>query len=159
MITEAGKGIIIVVTKCDTLESSSESLEPSEILSSISNTFDFIPYAPVILTSSVTGKNVTKIFELALEITKRRQIVIPTRKLNDLLQKAMLSHPPAGLKNTRPKPRYIVQTDVNPPWFVVHGSNLKLIHWSYKRYLERQMRENFDLAGTPIMFSFREKDK
>jgi ribosome-associated GTPase EngA len=131
--------------------------DTAEILHSISQTFDFIPYAPVILTSSVTGKNVTKIFEIASEITKRRQIAIPTRKLNDMLQKAVASHPPAGLKNTLPKMRYMVQTDVNPPWFVIYGANFKHIHWSYKRYLERQMREAFDFAGTPIRFSFRDE--
>jgi GTP-binding protein len=74
--------------------------------------------------------------------------------LNDLLQKAVQRHPPAGLKNTHPKLRYMVQTDTTPPWFVIHGSNLKFVHWSYKRYLERLLRETYNYAGTPIKFSF-----
>jgi GTP-binding protein len=158
LITEAGKGIVIVVTKWD--DEDTDDVEPrdtSEILRSIARTFDFVPYAPVILTSSVTGKNVAKIFELASEIHQRRQQQIPTRKLNDMLQKAVLNHPPAGLKNTLPKMRYMVQTDVQPPWFVIYGANFKHIHWSYKRYLERQMRETFNLIGTPIRFSFRDE--
>jgi GTP-binding protein len=53
--------------------------------------------------------------------------------------------------------RYIVQTDIAPPWFVIYGANFKHIHWSYKRFLERQMRETFDLIGTPIRFSFRDE--
>ncbi|HRQ86698.1 MAG TPA: ribosome biogenesis GTPase Der, partial [Candidatus Saccharibacteria bacterium] len=73
------------------------------------------------------------------------------------LQNAIASHPPAGLKNTFPKMRYIVQTDVSPPWFVIYGSNFKFIHWSYKRYLERVFREHFDFIGTPIKFSFRDE--
>jgi len=171
MIVEAGKGIVIVVTKYDNQDVSSETLDvrenkekltsnnyrlPSdEILNKISSAFDFIPYAPAILTSSVTGKNVTKIFELATEIAERRKTIISTHKLNEVLQKAVTAHPPSGLKNTYPKLRYIVQTDISPPWFVIHGKHLKNLHWSYKRYLERYLRENFDLIGTPIKFSFR----
>jgi GTP-binding protein len=74
-----------------------------------------------------------------------------------MLQKAIQRHPPAGLKNTHPKLRYMVQTDTSPPWFVIYGSNLKFIHWSYERYLERQLRETYNYAGTPIKFSFRDE--
>ena len=112
---------------------------------------------PLIFTSSVTGQNVTKLFDLALEIRDRRAQELKTRQLNDVLQSAIQKHPPAGLKNTHPKLRYMVQTDTSPPWFVVYGSNLKFLHWSYKRYLERLMRETFDYAGTPIKFSFRDE--
>ena len=66
-------------------------------------------------------------------------------------------HPPAGLKNTHPKLRYIVQTDTTPPWFVIYGSNLKFIHWSYERYLENLIRETYDYTGTPIKLSFRDE--
>jgi GTP-binding protein len=74
-----------------------------------------------------------------------------------MLQKSIQAHPPAGLKNTHPKLRYMVQTDTTPPWFVIYGSNLKFIHWSYKRYLERQLRETYNYTGTPIKFSFRDE--
>jgi GTP-binding protein len=74
-----------------------------------------------------------------------------------MLQKAIEKHPPAGLKNTHPKLRYVVQTDISPPWFVIHGSNLKFVHWSYKRYLEKLFREAYDYSGTPIKFSFRDE--
>ena len=74
-----------------------------------------------------------------------------------MLQRAIQSHPPAGLKNTHPKLRYIVQTDVAPPWFVIYGSNLKFVHWSYKRYLERQLRELYNYTGTPVKLSFRDE--
>ncbi len=70
-----------------------------------------------------------------------------------------MDHPPAGLKNTLPKLRYVVQTDTNPPWFVIHGSNLKLLHWSYKRFLERRFRDELDYTGTAIKFSFRQEEK
>lgn len=118
--------------------------------------FNFLPYAPVIITSAKTGANVTKIFELAREISAGRKSEIKTSELNKILTEAVLRHPPAGLKNTLPKPKYIVQTDVAPPWFVIHGHDLKLLHWSWKRYLERKIREKYPFIGTPINFSFRD---
>ena len=152
-IVKAGKGIILVVTKTDL-----EHKESDEILDNLEYDFNFIPYAPVIMTSSLTGKNVTKIFELAQKIGQARHAELKTSDLNKLLEDAVRSHPPAGLKNTHPKLRYMVQTDTCPPWFVVYGSNLSLLHWSYKRYLERRLREAFDFTGTPIFFSFRNRD-
>jgi GTP-binding protein len=147
-IADAGKGIILVVTKTDL------DCDADKILSGLRFDFNFTPYAPVVLTSSETGKNVAKIFELSTEIDTRRYQQIKTSDLNKVLNEAIIHHPPAGLKNTMPKPKYVTQTDVAPPWFVVHGHELQLLHWSYKRYLERTFREHFDFAGTPIKFSF-----
>ncbi|MBR3236145.1 ribosome biogenesis GTPase Der [Candidatus Saccharibacteria bacterium] len=153
-IVEAGKGIMVIVTKTDILE-----MDTNELLDDLERDFDFLPYAPVVLTSSETGQNVTKLFELALEINENRHQKVKTSDLNAILNEAIISHPPAGLKNTRPKPKYIVQTDICPPWFVVHGHDLKLLHWSWKRFLERKLREKFPLVGTPIKFSYRDDKK
>ena len=165
-IVEAGKGIIMVVTKSDLLEDA----EPTNffgeenvgnrtaadfLLDALEKDYNFLPYAPVVLTSSETGQNVTQLFELALEIDENRHMEVKTSELNKILNEAIISHPPAGLKNTRPKPKYIVQTDVCPPWFVVHGHDLGLLHWSWKRFLERKIREKYPFVGTPIMFSYR----
>lgn len=148
-IIEAGKGIIVVLTKADLVDNT------DEILDKLEYDFNFLPYAPVLITSSETGQNVTKLFELALEIDAARHQEIKTSELNKILGEAIIEHPPAGLKNTRPKLKYIVQTDTCPPWFVVHGRDLGLLHWSYKRFLERKIREKFPFVGTPIMFSYR----
>jgi len=153
IIDESGKGMGIVITKWDSVEDK-DAYTRDDIAPKIARTFDFTPWAPLIFTSSVTGQNVTKILELAIEIDERRHQQTKTRVLNDMLQKSIQAHPPAGLKNTHPKLRYIVQTDTTPPWFVIYGSNLKFIHWSYKRYLERKLRETYDYSGTPIKFSF-----
>lgn len=165
-IVEAGKGIIMVVTKADLLENA----EPTNffgeenvgnrtaadfLLDALEKDFDFLPYAPVVLTSSETGENVTQLFELALEIDANRHLEVKTSELNKILNDAIISHTPAGLKNTRPKPKYIVQTDTCPPWFVVHGREMELLHWSWKRFLERKIREKYPFVGTPIMFSWR----
>lgn len=153
IIDDAGKGMVIVVTKWDSVQDK-DSYTHDSLVPGIVRTFKFTPWAPLIFTSSVTGQNVTKLFDLALDIDARRNQETKTRVLNDLLQKSVQKHPPAGLKNTHPKLRYMVQTDTAPPWFVIHGSNLKFVHWSYKRYLERQLRETYNYAGTPIKFSF-----
>ncbi len=148
-IIEAGKGIIIILTKSDLVE------DTDSILDELERDFNFLPYAPVLITSSETGKNVTKLFELVMEIDAARKVEIKTSELNKILSEAIVSHPPAGLKNTHPKPKYIVQTDTCPPWFVIHGHDLELLHWSWKRFLERKIREKYPFVGTPIMFSFR----
>ena len=156
IIDEAGKGLVIVVSKWDAVMGK-DAFTRDALAPKISRTFDFVPWAPLIFTSSVTGQNVSKLFDLILEIHERRTQDLKTRELNDLLQKTVASHPPAGLKNTHPKLRYMVQTDTSPPWFVIYGSNLKFLHWSYKRHLERVMREKFDFTGTSIKFSFRDE--
>ncbi len=148
-IVDAGKGIIVVLTKSDLVENT------DKILDDLEYDLNFLPYAPVLITSSVTGNNVTKLFELATEISETRKQEIKTSDLNKILTEAIIEHAPAGLKNTRPKPKYIVQTDTCPPWFVVHGHDLELLHWSWKRFLERKVREKYPFIGTPIMFSYR----
>jgi GTP-binding protein len=153
IVDESGKGMAIVVSKWDSVMGK-DAYTRDALAPKIAHYFNFVPWAPLIFTSSVTGQNVTKLFDLALDIDARRKQTTKTRVLNDLLQKAVQRHPPAGLKNTHPKLRYMVQTDTTPPWFVIHGSNLKFVHWSYKRYLERLLRETYNYAGTPIKFSF-----
>lgn len=152
-IIEAGKGIIIVLTKADLVDNT------DHILDKLEQDFNFLPYAPVLITSSTTGQNVTKLFKLATEIDATRHLEVKTSELNKILSEAIVEHIPAGLKNTRPKPKYIVQTDTCPPWFVVHGRDLGPLHWSWKRFLERKTREKYPFVGTPIFFSFRNDDK
>ena len=169
-IVAAGKGIIMVVTKADLLDNAKPTNFYGEenigsrtaadfLLDALEKDFDFLPYAPVLMTSSATGLNVARLFELAIDIDTARHTEIKTSELNKILADAIVSHPPAGLKNTRPKPKYIVQTDICPPWFVVHGHELGLLHWSWKRYLERKIREKYPFVGTPIMFSYHSDDK
>jgi len=156
IIAEAGKGLVLVVSKWDSVEGK-DAFTRDAIAPKIAYNFKFTPWAPLIFTSSVTGQNVTKLFDLAVDIMTRRAQETKTRVLNDLLQRAIQAHPPSGLKNSHPKLRYIVQTDTTPPWFVIYGSNLKFVHWSYKRHLERLLRETYDYSGTPIKMSFRDE--
>lgn len=171
-IIEAGKSVILVITKSDLLDNStpvvsiiSDKSKPTElseidnILDNLERDFNFLSFAPVIITSSETGKNVTKLFELITEVDLARHTELKTSELNKVLNEAVISHPPAGLKNTHPKLQYITQTDTCPPWFVIHGREMELLHWSYKRYLERCIREKFPFLGTPLKFSFHNDRK
>jgi GTP-binding protein len=155
IIKEAGKGLVLVVSKWDSLTDKTP-FSRDEIAKTLMRNYQHVPWAPLIFTSAVTGQNVTKIFDLATDIEGRRGQELKTAELNRVLRKAMNDHPPAGLRNSHPKPRYLVQTDTNPPWFVLFGSDLRYLHWSYKRYLEHAMRDTYDFTGTPIMFSYRD---
>lgn len=157
MIKEAGKGLILVVSKWDALEEK-DAYTRDAIAPKIAGTYDFVPWAPLIFTSSITGQNVPKIFELAMEIDKRRGQRISTSDLNRWLREMVDKHPPAGLKNRAPKLNYMTQEDDNPiPAFKVFGSHTKFLHWGYKRYLERNLRERYDYEGTPVQLWFIEK--
>jgi GTP-binding protein len=94
---------------------------------------------------------------LALDIASARQTLVKTPELNRWLRQITDEHPPAGLKNRSPKLNYIVQENDNPTNFKVYGSHTKFLHWSYKRFMERRLRETFGFDGTPIKFWFFEK--
>jgi GTP-binding protein len=157
MIKEAGKGLVLVVSKWDTAEDK-DAFTRDDLAAQIAANYDFVPWAPLIFTSSVSGQNVTKLFDLVLEIDIERHKRIATPELNRWLRQAVDLHPPAGLKNRSPKLNYITQETDNPtPAFKIFGSHTRFLHWSYKRYLDRKLREVYDFSGTPIQFWFIEK--
>lgn len=157
MVKEAGRGLVLVVSKWDTVEGK-DAFTRDEIAPRIAHNFDFVPWAPLIFTSAVSGQNVTKLFDLALDIDKQRQKRIPTSELNKWLREAVDAHPPAGLKNRAPKLNYMVQETDNPiPAFKIFGSSSKFVHWSYRRYLETRLRKSYGYEGTPIQIWFIEK--
>lgn len=156
LIKEAHKGLILVVSKWDSLDK--DAYTRDALAPQIAYNFAFVPWAPLIFTSSVTGQNVTKLFDLSLEIMRSRATKIKTPELNRWLGRVTAEHPPAGLKGRSPKLNYMVQEDdIDHPSFKVFGAHTKFLHWSYKRYLERKFREEWELTGTPLKFWFIEK--
>jgi GTPase len=155
MIKEAGKGLILVVSKWDSLDK--DAFTRDALAPQIAHNYEFVPWAPLIFTSAVTGQNVTKLFDLVLEIAAARQTRIKTTELNRWLKSVIVSHPPAGLKNRAPKLNYIIQEEESPTNFKVYGAHTKFLHWSYKRYMDRSLREKFGFLGTPVRFWFFEK--
>ncbi len=156
LIKEAGKGLILVVSKWDTYDK--DAFSRDQLAPQIASEFVFVPWAPLIFTSAISGQNVTKLFDLVSDIANARTQKFKTAELNKWLQNAVNQHPPAGLKGRMPKLNYMVQEDdMDMPSFKVFGAHTKFLHWSYKRYLERSFREKWPLAGTPLKFWFIEK--
>ncbi|HVX58341.1 MAG TPA: ribosome biogenesis GTPase Der [Candidatus Saccharimonadales bacterium] len=157
MIKEAGKGLVLVVSKWDSLEEK-DAYSRDMLAPQVAANFEFVPWAPLIFTSAVTGQNVTKLFELVTQIDAARKQRFSTPELNSWLQEVVRDHPPAGLKNRSPKLNYMVQEDdIDMPSFKVFGAHTKFLHWSYKRYMDRRFRERWPLEGTPLKFWYIEK--
>lgn len=158
MITEAGKGLVLVVSKWDSVEGK-DAYTRDMLAPQITAQFEFVPWAPLIFTSAVTGQNVTKLFDLVMEIMQHRAQRIPTSELNRWLGSVIAKHPPAGLKNRAPKLNYMVQEDDNPiPAFKIFGAHTRFLHWSYKRFMERELRSTYDFTGTAVQLWFIEKE-
>jgi GTP-binding protein len=157
LIKEAGKGLILVISKWDIVEDK-DPYKRDEMAASLINNFDFVPWAPLLFVSAISGQNVTKIFDLVLEVYDKRLKKIPTSELNKWLTESTAHLTPKGIKNRNPKLNYIIQEKDNPmPAFKIFGSNTSYIHFSYKRYLEKRFRKSFDFTGNPIKFWFIEK--
>ena len=156
LVKEAGKGLILVVSKWDTAEDK-DAYTRDALAPKIAYNFNFVPWAPLIFTSATTGQNVIKLYDLILEIKAARGQRFKTPELNRWLGQVIREHPPAGLKGRSPKLNYIVQEENDFPNFKVFGGHTKFLHWSYKRYMERRFREQWPLDGTPLKFWFIEK--
>ena len=157
MIKDAGKGLVLAVSKWDAFEDKTP-FSRDQLAAQIAGTFDFVPWAPLVFTSAVTGQNATKLFDIALDIDEQRKKRLKTTRLNQWLRQVVDQHPPAGLKNRSPKLNYMTQEDDNPtPAFKIFGSQTKFLHWSYRRYMERRLRESFGFDGTPVQLWFIEK--
>jgi GTP-binding protein len=155
MVKEANKGLILVVSKWDSVDK--DAFTRDSMAPRIRHNYDFVPWAPLIFTSSVSGQNVTKLFDLFREIQMAQSKLISTAKLNRWLRVTTDKHAPAGLKNRHPKLNYMVQESDNPTNFQIYGAHTKLLHWSYKRFMETELREAYGFIGTGLKLWFFEK--
>jgi GTP-binding protein len=156
-ILDAKKGLIFVINKSDLMENVEE--ERNKFIRTLQYRFPFIPWAPVVFVSAINKKNVNKILDLAIDIMESRKKRIETSKLNDFIAECVAAHPPTSPKSRRPKILYLTQVDVNPPHFIFFVNNKELFHFSYFRYLEKKIREEFNFVGTAIRMDFRSKPK
>lgn len=151
-IKEANKGLILVMNKWDLVKKDSYTM--NAVASRVQHDLLFVPWAPLVFTSSKDGQNTQKLFDLVLEIRQKQTAIIKTSELNRWLQRTVITHQPAGLKNRHPTLRYIIQEKDNPTHFKIFGSHTKFLHWSYKRFLERSFRETYSYEGVAIKFWF-----
>lgn len=152
---EQGKGCVIVVNKWDAVEKDGRTMQ--EYQKKLESDFSFMPYAPFLFISAKTGQRVDRLYELISYVREQNCRRIPTGLLNDMLAEATALVQPPSDKGKRLKIYYITQASVCPPSFVCFVNSNELFHFSYRRYLENQIRSTFGLQGTPIRIISRER--
>ncbi|NLW22590.1 MAG: ribosome biogenesis GTPase Der [Tissierellia bacterium] len=150
-----GKGIIIAVNKWDLVEKDTNTYLDYE--KEIRTKLSFISYAPIVFISAKTGKRVNRLLELLKVVNNNYSLRISTGVLNDIINEAVILNQPPSDKGVRLKIYYGTQVAVRPPRFLIFINKKELMHFSYQRYLENQIRQYFGFDGVPIKFEFREK--
>ena len=152
---ERGKGVIIAVNKWDAVEKDDKTIY--KMTEKIIQTLAYMPYAEFVFISAKTGQRLDKLFELIDMIIENQSMRIATGVLNEILAEAVAMQQPPSDKGRRLKVFYMTQISVKPPTFVVFVNDKKLMHYSYTRYIENQIRNAFGFRGTPLRFIIRER--
>lgn len=152
-----GKGAIVVVNKWDLIEKDSKTYLNFE--KDIRNGLAFMSYAPIVYISALTGQRAHTMLDAINEVYETRRIRVKTGVLNDIIGDAILMNQPPSDKGKRLKIFYATQGSAEPPHFVIFVNSKELMHFSYQRYLENQIRSHFGFKGTPIWFTIRERSK
>jgi len=151
---ESGKAVVLVVNKWDTVENKNDIRKFRE---EVKNNFQFMPYAPIVFLSALTKKRIHTLMPEVLRAYENSLKEIKTSLLNNVIMDAVSLNPPPSYKGKRLKIYFVSQTDNKPPKFTFNVNNKGLIHFSYERYIENKLRENFDLTGTPIILQWKNK--
>ena len=154
---DAGKSIVIVVNKWDTVTDKDKSMK--EWIKLIRDNFQFCPYAEIVFLSALTKTRIHTLMPKVIKAYESSIIDIKTSKLNDVIRDAVMLHMPPSYKGKRLKIYFVSQTGIKPPKFTFNVNNKGLVHFSYERYLENKIRESFDLTGTPIVLQFKNKNE
>ena len=152
---ERGKAAIIAVNKWDAIEKDDKTM--NKFLKDISNELAYMAYAPRVFISALTGQRVIKMLDTVREVYANNCLRVSTGVLNDVLIEAMAMQQPPAEKGRQLKIYYMTQVGVKPPTFVIFVNDRELMHFSYRRYIENQLRQNFGFKGTPIHFVVRQK--
>ena len=150
-VQDACKGLIIVVNKWDLVEDKNKAAWDRQVRS----IFRFASYAPIIYTAAISGQGVAKIMPQVVQIYRERLKRLATATVNDIIERAVASHPRPRKRNKLLNVLYATQADVNPPTFVFFTNDASLVHFSYRRYLENKLREAFGFEGTPLKMVFK----
>ena len=150
---EEGKGIIIVVNKWDSVEEK----DITKYKEKIRNEFQFITYAPVVFVSALTKARIHTIMPEVIKVGENIKREVPTNLLNNVINDAYALNIPPSYKDKRLKIYFVNQGGIKPPKFIFRVNDKGLVHFSYERYLENKLRENFDFEGTPIEIKFKNR--
>lgn len=152
---EAGKGIIIVVNKWDRVKKDNHTVAQWE--DDVKNNFQYITYAPIIFVSALTKQRLNKLPDMIKQISQSQNTRIPSAVLNDVIMDAVTVNPTPTDKGRRLKIFYATQVSVKPPTFIIFVNEEELMHFSYLRFLENQIRQAFVFEGTPIRLIARKR--
>ncbi len=156
-VDQAGKGLIMVINKWDLVRGGEGARE--HFLEDLDRMFNFVPYAPAVFVSALTGWKLDGIFPLIKQAWQEQHKRIATALLNELLEDALTVNPPPPVRGKPVKIFYATQPDVKPPTFVFFVNEPDLLHFSYRRYLENRLREAFNFYGTPIVLKFKKRQR
>lgn len=154
---DRGKAVIIAVNKWDAVEKDDKTIY--RVTEKVRNTLSYMPYAEILFVSALTGQRLNKLFETIDIVSENHAMRVATGVLNEILAEAVAMHQPPSDKGKRLRLYYITQVSVKPPTFVIFVNDKKLMHFSYTRYIENQIRETFGFKGTPLKFIIRERSE
>ena len=152
---EAGKPVVIVVNKWDTVESKDEDMKKWK--DDIKNNFQFMDYAKIVFLSAQTKKRIHTLMPEVIISYNNSIKEVKTNIINDIIRNAFIETPPASFKGKKLKVYFTHQSGIKPPRFDIEVNSKGLVHFSYYRYLENKIRENIDFSGTPIIIQFKNK--
>ncbi len=154
---EKGRAILLVVNKWDMVEKDNRTM--GTFLEKIRMHFKFLPFAPVLFVSALTGQRVARIMAEVEKVAGEFNRRVPTAALNKVLKEAEASHAPPLFRGKRVKLFYATQTAVRPPTFVIFANYAEGLHFSYQRYLNNKLREAFGFSGAPIRVNYRDRER
>jgi GTPase len=154
-ILAEGKGVVIVVNKWDLVEKDENTMVG--YTDSFRSTLDFISYAPLVFVSAKTHQRVRNVIDAALAVRQAGQLRVPTGELNELVREATQRHAPKSAGKRHLKFLYATQVGVSPPTFVFFVNDKKMVHFTYERYLENQLRERWGFEGSPLKMVYRNR--
>jgi GTP-binding protein len=154
-VITTGKGLVLIVNKWDLVDKDTHTMK--DFSEEIASQFKSLTYYPTMYISALTKQRVSKVLNVANKVFKDRQIMIPTVKLNKFLKDVIRQKSPPATSGKVINLKYMTQVNVGPHLFVIFTNYPKLVPTSYKRFIENQLRENFDFLGVPIRISFRKK--
>ncbi|MEA2677305.1 MAG: GTPase [Chloroflexota bacterium] len=154
---DEGAGLVIAINKWDLVEKDEHTFD--EFVAKLRRFAPFLAQTPILSISAMTGQRVERVLEAAVEIAAERRRRIPTPALNTWLRDVTARRPPATVKGRQPRFLYATQVGSTPPTFLIFASQAAGVHFSYRRYLDNQLRAAFGFAGTPIRIVIRERER
>jgi GTPase len=155
MAVESHVGLVVAINKADLLPADSDNR--GEIHDFVASRLKFAPWAEVLFVSALGRTGLEALLKRVVEVGETRRMRVPTSELNSVVRKAMAAHTPGSVQGRRLKVLYVTQADVSPPTFVFFVNDRGLLHFTYERYLENQLRQAFGFGGTAIRLVFRSR--